>query len=93
MGVLDMLNLLNMCMADGILSMLGAVYCSAPDFMYLKGMLAMSEFLNLLLFTIDPPLLSSCPVLLENATIPSKSFGFYKSLPLLLQRLKNLATI
>ena len=61
MGVLDMLNLLNMCMADGILSMLGAVYCSAPDFMYLKGMLAMSEFLNLLLFIRDP-LLSSCPV-------------------------------
>ena len=50
MGVLDMLNLLNMCMADGILSMLGAVYCSAPDFIYVKGALIISEFLKFILF-------------------------------------------
>ena len=41
MGVLDMLNLLNFCMVDGILSMLGAVYCSAPTFLYVKGALLM----------------------------------------------------
>ena len=44
MGVLDMLNLVVFCMSDGILSMLGAVYCSAPDFIYVKGALMMGEF-------------------------------------------------
>ena len=44
MGVLDMLNLIVFCMSDGILSMLGAVYCSAPDFIYVKGALMMGEF-------------------------------------------------
>ena len=42
MGFLDMLNLVIFCMADGILSMLGAVYCSSPDFLYIKGSLMMS---------------------------------------------------
>ena len=55
MGVLDMLNLLNMCMADGILSMLGAVYCSAPDFLYVKGALMISEWIFKLLFMICEP--------------------------------------
>lgn len=42
MGLLDMLDLFVFCMLDGILSMLGAVYCSAPDFIYVKGTLMMS---------------------------------------------------
>ena len=29
------------CMSDGILSMYGAVFCSAPDFLYIKGALMM----------------------------------------------------
>ena len=37
MDVLDMLNLLIFCMSDGVLSMIGAVYCSAPNFLYIKG--------------------------------------------------------
>ena len=41
MGLLDMLNLIVFCMSDGILSMLGAVYCNAPDFLYMKGSLTM----------------------------------------------------
>ena len=36
-----MLNLIVFCMSDGILSMLGAVYCNAPDFLYMKGSLTM----------------------------------------------------
>lgn len=42
MGILDMLNLVVFCMSDGILSMLGAVYCSAPDLLYVKGCLLLS---------------------------------------------------
>ena len=45
MGVLDMMNLFIFCMADGVLGMLGAVYCSAPDFMYVKGGAMMSKLL------------------------------------------------
>ena len=41
MGILDMLNLVVFCMSDGILSMVGAVYCSAPDLLYIKGSLLM----------------------------------------------------
>ena len=44
MGILDMLNLIVYCMCDGILTMLGAVYCSAPDFIYIKGAMNISEF-------------------------------------------------
>ena len=39
MGVLDMLNLIALGMFGGVLSMLGAVFCSAPDFIYVKGSL------------------------------------------------------
>ena len=41
MGVLDMLNLVIFCMSDGVLSMIGAVYCSAPNFLYIKGALVL----------------------------------------------------
>ena len=53
MGVLDMMNLLIFCMADGVLGILGAVYCSAPDFMYIKGDAVMSK---LIVVTITPQL-------------------------------------
>ena len=39
MGVLDMLNLIALGMFGGALSMLGAVFCSARDFIYVKGSL------------------------------------------------------
>ena len=41
MGLLDILNLVVFFMTDGVLSILGAVYCSAPDFIYVKGALLM----------------------------------------------------
>ena len=44
MGVLDMLNLIAFPMADGVLSMTGAVYCSAPTFLYWKGCLVHGLF-------------------------------------------------
>ena len=44
MGVFDMLNLFVFCMGDGVLAMLGAVYCSAPVLLYMKGLLVMSNF-------------------------------------------------
>ena len=48
MGVLDMLNLFVFCMINGVLGMLGSVYCSAPDFLYVKGAAAMGNFSVLL---------------------------------------------
>ena len=48
MGVLDMLNLVVFCMSDGFLSMIGAVFCSAPDFLYIKGASMMGMFFELL---------------------------------------------
>ena len=44
MGALDMFNLLVFCMIDGVMGMLGSVYCSAPNFLYLKGAITMGNF-------------------------------------------------
>ena len=53
MGVLDMLNLVVFCMSDGFLSMIGAVFCSAPDFLYIKGASMMGMFFELLKSSSD----------------------------------------
>ena len=53
MGVLDMMNLLIFCMADGVLGMLGAVYCSAPDFMYVKSGAMMSKLIVITYYNLQ----------------------------------------
>lgn len=40
LGVLDMVNLLMFASLNGFLTMIGAVYCSSPGFLYLKGSLS-----------------------------------------------------
>ena len=69
MGVLDMLNLLIFCMADGVLGILGAVYCSAPDFMYIKGDAVMSK---LIVIAITPQLKPHIKVGNNNKSVGKK---------------------
>ena len=40
LGVLDMVNLLMFAALNGFLTIIGAVYCSSPGFLYLKGSLS-----------------------------------------------------
>ena len=49
MGVLDILNLIIFCMSDGILTMIGAVYCSSPIILYVKGGIICGTFFCLIL--------------------------------------------
>ena len=49
MGVLDILNLIIFCMSDGVLTMIGAVYCSSPILLYVKGGIICSTIFCLIL--------------------------------------------
>ena len=61
MGVLDMLNLAIFCMSDGILSMIGAVYCSAPNFLYIKGALVQGKCFVFIKICLLPPICFDTP--------------------------------
>lgn len=53
LGVLDIINLFFFGMLDGWLSMVGAVYCSAPVFLYIKGCIICGMICLKFLFLFD----------------------------------------